>query len=546
MGSAVARRKKRIAAIDIGTNSVHMIVAEEQGRSHRVIDKEKEMVQLGRGSLDGAPLTEDSMNRAAGALVRMAEIARYLNVDQIIAVATSAMREAPNAHLFIDRVAEETGIQIEVISGEREADLIFSAVRAGVDFHGGAALLIDIGGGSVEIVLGKVDETFFVDSLPLGSLRLSQKYFAGNGSVGNKAVARCRRFVRKRLKKTFSDLHRLDFDMVLGTSGTILALAGLAASDGGEVAQDDLSASLRWLDARELSELIDDLCLFSTAERAKVYRLDTRRAETIIAGAILLDEFLREMRVERMLACNAALREGIVIQQFSGRTSSRPQDGSVRRGAVIALAEKSGFDRRHSLHVAKLATRIFDQTTELHGLGAPEREILEYAALLHEIGLHVSYQRHHKHTYYLIRHSGLDGFTDEQISVLANVARYHRKATPNDNHLNFLELTAKQRDVVRRLAAILRMAEGLDRNRRQAIRDVMIEAGSRRLVISVVPRLDPSLEIEYAEKGATHFGELFGRKVRFEILPVPEKKAITRPVTPLPGPRPESGNDWIH
>jgi len=190
-------------------------------------------------------------------------------------------------------------------------------------------------------------------------------------------------------------------------------------------------------------------------------------------------------------------------------------DGSVRRTAVQALAEKSRCDLRHASHVAKLALRIFDQTAELHALGDAERELLEYTALLHEVGVHVAYQRYHKHSYYLIRHSGLDGFTDRQIAIMANVARYHRRTEPIQEHSNFAELTPAQREVVRRLAGILRIAVGMDRSRRQAIRDVEISISGKRIKLTLVSSRDPAIDIEFAKKGARYSSKLYGKKVAF-------------------------------
>ncbi len=505
-------KRFRIAAIDVGTNSVHMIVAEKQGRGFRVVDKEKEMVQLGRGSLGGHPLADDAIDRAVAALKRMVAIARSLKVNQVDAVATSAVREAPNAPVFLQRVRDEVGIEVSVVSGEDEADLIFRAVRAAVDFDGGTALCIDIGGGSVELVIGTRTEVFFTASLPLGVLWLSQQFFATDPPT-DESLARCRRFIRKRLKKILPTLRSIAFDFVIGTSGTIVTLAHL--STPGEV--EEVSAGLRWLEAPRLEGLIDTMSRLSARERSAQLGIESRRAETILAGALLLDEILRLLRVEWIRACSAALREGIVIRALEGRQQTDPGDVDVRRDAVLALAERSESDDAHGSHVARLAIEIFNQTRELHGLGDPHREILEYAALLHEIGLHVSYQRHHKHSYYIIRHAGLEGFTEDQIAVLANVARYHRKAPPSREHPNYRELTRTQRDVVKKLAAILRLAEGLDRGRRQVVRGVAVRTDRRHVLLSLQTRIRPTVELDDARKGARYFARLFDRKVELTV-----------------------------
>lgn len=512
----------RIAAIDIGTNSVHMIVAERQGRGYRVVDKEKEMVQLGSGSLDGEPLQPDAIERAMTALGRMSEIARTLEVDQILAVATSAVREAPNRQEFLDR-AGELGVEVRVISGEEEGDLIFEAVRGAVDFGDSTGLCVDIGGGSVELIVGTRREIFFVTSLPVGVLRLTERFLLTDPPTA-KEIRSCRKFARKRLRKAFGSIASLGFDFTIGTSGTIETLASIASGD-----DEAPAVSLRWLDRKELGALFEDLSALAVDERVERYSIDRRRAQVIVAGAVVLEEILHELRIRDLRSCSAALREGLMARVFrESGDEGDPESGSVRRNGVIDLAEKSGFDRSHGWHVARLACSIFDQIEELHGLGGTEREILEYAALLHEIGLHVAYQRHHKHTYYLIRHASLDGFTSEHIAVLANVARYHRGARPKITHENFAELNPEQQNVVEKLAAILRLAEGLDRGRRSAVRSVEVRLGRKKVTMELRSHVELVVELDSAEKGSKLFTRVFGRRVVFEITSADETKRTRR------------------
>lgn len=507
----MAKKKKRAAAIDIGTNSIHMIIAEALVRGgYRIIDKEKEMVQLGRGSLDGDPLTGEAIVRGVDVMTRMAEIAKRWEVDEVIAVATSAVREAPNRRAFISAVSDACGVKVRVISGEEEADYIYRAVRAAVDLHGGTACCIDIGGGSVELIIGTEREVFFTASEPVGSLRMTQKFFEKNGG----GAEECRKYVHKRMRKAVDRARKLGFDFCIGTSGTIVTLAQLAE---GPAKDDQIAAELRWLDVARLDALAAELPAMSVEDRVKKYGLDTRRAETLAAGAVSLSEMLHGLRVSRILTCDAALREGIVERWLDESHRSGRRETNVRRAAVLELAEKSDYEKEHASHVARLALRIFDQTKDLHGLKATERELLEYAALLHKVGLHVAFQKHHKHSYYMIRHAGLRGFTEDQIAVTANVARYYRKAPPSDDHANFAELSRVQRAVVSKLAAILRIADALDRGRRQAVRDVHVDEEPMRLRFEIRKRSDVSIEIEAAGKRAKFFSRLFGREVIFSV-----------------------------
>jgi exopolyphosphatase/guanosine-5'-triphosphate,3'-diphosphate pyrophosphatase len=504
--------RNRIAAIDIGTNSIHMIIVEQRGTSYRVIDKEKEMVQLGRGSLEGRPLTDAAIERGVEALRKMAAIAERWQVKEVVAVATSAIREAPNRRRFIAAAQKAAGFKIRVVSGEEEADYIYRAVRAALDFHGGTALVIDIGGGSLELIAGTADEVYLTASEPLGALRMAQM-FELDRAASAAAVDACRSWARKRLKKTLTRIGAIGFDFAVGTSGTIMALATIASADPTATA-----SGLRWLSRKRLGELIDELAPLSVDARAQRFAIDAKRAETILAGAIVLHEVMRKLEMEQIRACDAALREGIVEYVLDNtKDEPRPQQrGSVRRSSVLALADRSGVDRAHAAHVARLALRIFDQTEELHRFRTGERELLEYAALLHEVGMHVSYQSHHKHSYYLISHAGLRGFTADQVAVMANIARYHRKSTPDASDDNFAQLSSGQQEIVRRLVAIFRVADALDRSRSRAVRDVHIDTSDHQLQFRLRLRSSADVEVAAAEKRGRYFGKVFDRDVDFE------------------------------
>ncbi|HEV8661116.1 MAG TPA: Ppx/GppA phosphatase family protein [Thermoanaerobaculia bacterium] len=506
MTTAPDPRPYRIAAIDVGTNSIHMIIAEAERNGYRVIDKEKEMVQLGRGSLEGRPLTDDAIERGVSTLRTMAEIARRREVNDIVAVATSAIREAPNRRRFLSEVRKHAGIKLRVISGEEEADYIYRAVRSAVDFHGGTALSIDVGGGSVEMIVGTSSEVFFTRSEPAGALRIAQAYGL-ESSVSDEALKKCRRAARKMLKKTLARIAALGFDFTIGTSGTIATLAAMAAES------QSVTSGLRWLSVARLRELITLLAPLTAAERARKFGMDEKRAETIVAGAVVLEQIMRGLEIERLRACDVALREGIVETMLDRLRQQSAQTGGVRTTSVRELAERTHVDMDHAAHVARLALRMFDQLEDLHMLKTGERELLESAALLHEAGMHVSFQGHHKHSYYLISHAGLRGFTGDQVAVIANVARYYRKALPAVDHDNFAQLSPAQRETVCKLAAILRVADALDRRRHGAVRDVAVDAGENVVSFRLRLRADGRVEIDAAQKRAKYFAKVFGRAV---------------------------------
>jgi len=507
----------RIAAIDVGTNSIHMIVVEAQRHGYRVIDKEKEMTQLGRDSLEGRPLTDDAIERGVASLKTMAEIARRWKVSDIVAVATSAVREAPNRKRFLAAVRKEAEIDLKIISGEEEADYIYRAVRSAIDFHGGTALSIDIGGGSVELIVGTSSEVYFTRSEPLGALRMAQR-FSLESAASAESIAECRKFVRKTLKKTLTEAAAIGFDFTVGTSGTIVTLASI--SHDGNGGADEMASGLTWLNRGKLSDLIEQFAPMTAEDRSRTFGFDLKRASTILAGAIVLEQIMDRLRISQIRACDAALREGIVESVLDRMREVKKSDRSadaVRRSSVLALAERSHVDLTHANHVARLALRIFDQTQDLHMLRTGERELLEYAALLHEAGMHVSYQKHHKHSYYLISHAGLRGFTADQVAVVANVARYHRKAVPTEDDRNFSELPRHQQEVIEKLTAIIRMADALDRSRHTAIRDVAVALADEEISFRMRPRRDAGVEMDSALKKAKYFGKVFGKKTRLEL-----------------------------
>jgi exopolyphosphatase/guanosine-5'-triphosphate,3'-diphosphate pyrophosphatase len=506
-------KPQRIAAIDVGTNSIHMIVAETRGPGYRVVDREKEMVQLGLASLDGQPLTDEAIERGVTTIGRMAGIAAKWKVDEIFAVATSAVREAPNRREFLRAVKDATGVKVRVISGEEEADYIFRAVRSAVEIDGQTALCIDIGGGSVELIVGTADETFFTRSEPLGALRLAQR-FALIDRPTARAVDQCRKHVEERIRKRRRRILRLGVDLCVGTSGTIQTLAAMTS----QMETAEPVHGLRRTERSAVAALIPVLASMSAAERAERFGIDNARATSVLAGAIVLNTMMEAFEIDELLACSVAMREGMLESRIAAMAKSEDTGGSLRQASVLALAQRSDVDLKHGQHVAKLAARIFDQTKALHALEQQMTGLLEAAAILHEAGLHVSDRAHHKHSYYLIRHAELRGFTEDEILIVANVARYYRKAPPDVSHANFSELTPMQQQDVEKLAAILRIAEALDRAHRTSVRDVAVRVRRDQARFLIRTRSDASIEIAGATKRARYFAQVFDVEVIIEAM----------------------------
>src|SRR4249919_3482005 len=392
----------RIAAIDIGTNSLHMIVVRVRpDLSFEVIDREKDMVRLGAGGLDGRSLTPTAIGAALQTLSKFRRIAQSHKVDEIVACATSATREADNGGDFIAEVDRQTGIRIRVISGTEEARLIHLAAGYGVDVGGSTAVVIDIGGGSVEVTLGTATHLTQGKSFKTGVIRLAER-FIRTDPLSAHDERRLVKYLNREMGTYLGQIAKTGFDRVIGTSGTILSLGSLALTEEEGAPPEDLRNER--VPAKALHRLRKRLVAADIEERLRMPGLDPRRADLNVAGSVLLDTILRGLGTQDLTLCDLALREGLVldyIHRNSARIRKVERYPDVRRRSIVELGERCGYWSEHAQQVARLALSIFDQTRSVHGLGDREREWLEYAALLHDIGNHISYEGHHRHSYYL-------------------------------------------------------------------------------------------------------------------------------------------------
>ena len=509
----------RLAAIDIGTNSVHMIVVRVRPDfSFEVVDREKEMVRLGAGGLDGKKLTPESMNAALQALSKFQRLATSHHVDEILAVATSATREAENGGAFLKAIERKTGIRARLITGTEEARLIHLAAVYGVDTPK-PAVVIDIGGGSVEITRGTGREIEFARSFKMGVIRLTERY-VDSDPISSRDERKMVAFISEHADRYLDTIVEAGYDRVIGTSGTILSLGVVATALDKGVAPSEVR-NLR-VPAKSLRKLRKAAVDMDLGERMHLPGQDPRRADLMVAGAILLDTLLRRLGAEEITLCDLALREGVLLDYIHGhrkhiaRVDRYPD---VRRRSVIELAERCSWEAGHSRQVAALALTMFDFTKRIHGLGDREREWLEYAGFLHDIGNHISYEKHHRHSYYLIKNGDLRGFEPDEIEIMALVTRYHRRATPKDDHIGQQDLSKKHRRAVEVLAAFLRLAETLDRSRHGVVRGIEMRERLGDIRIKVQAVGDAELEVWAAHKQAKALEEALDRKIRIEKVP---------------------------
>lgn len=503
-----------LAAIDIGTNSFHLVVVEILDEAKfRIIDRAKENVRLGSGGKDMKFIAPDAMDRAIITLRRFAEIAHSYKAP-VRAVATSAVREALNRSEFVSEVRKATNVRIEVVSGFEEARLIYLGVLQALPVFNHGILLMDIGGGSVEYLVGKKGETLFANSLKLGCIRLTQHFFAGT-SVSDGEIRACRDYVRGFLSPVSREVVDHKYDFAIGSSGTIQNVAYMIRAIRGEIMSPQVNNFS--FSREELSEVVRTILKARTVkQRLKIQGLDPKRADIIVAGAIVLEESFRALKIDRMTVSEYALREGIVYDRLLNRLSQEDHKNhlsNIRYKSVVKLAETFQYDAKHAKQTAKLALKIFDDTTALHKLGPRESEFLEYASLLHEIGFFVSHAQHHRHSYYLIRNAELLGFTDNEKEIIANVARYHRKSHPKTKHEGFSILSPSDQNVVRKLAGILRLADGLDRTHQGRVHSVVCKVAPGAVILKVKSKSNTDLETWALNMKKSLFEEVFHRKV---------------------------------
>ena len=516
----------RLAAIDLGSNSIHMVVVEVGPTGGlRAVERESQMVRLGAGTHATRLLARDSMERTFAVLSAYRRLARHHGADEILAVATSAVREATNGEEFLDRIGRKLGIFPKAITGLEEARLIHLAVANSIHLERRRAVVFDIGGGSVELSFGGTGRPSLCRSARLGALRLAEVFLKTDPPS-----AREERAVESAFDTAFGPavrrVRRQGFDLVVGTSGTILALGRLAATleNGGE------PEALHHLPVGQpaLARLRRRLVGMPLEERLRYPGLERKRADLIVPGAILVDTLLTRLQAPSLTLCEWSLREGLLLDFMRSHRRDLARAAAVpdvRRRSVAELAERFVDDGAHGRHVAGLAAALFDGTRALHRLGAPERDLLEAAALLHDIGHRIGHSRHHKHSYYLIRHGGLRGFEPLEIEILANVARYHRRGLPRKQHEGFAALPAAARRVVRVLAGVLRVADALDRSHRRPVRGLRIEVGPRAVTVRCAVTGNAELEEWGVARRADLLEKALDRRLRFELRSGRAKRA---------------------
>ena len=501
----------RYAAIDIGSNSLRLEAAEvTPGAPIKILASDRQVTRLGESVFRTGRVSMDAMALVCRVLAGMAQQYRKLEVIGVRAVATSAIRDAGNQSEFLARASEAIAAPVEIISGQEESRLIHLGVQSRWPHPQQDVLIIDVGGGSAEIILSESGRLQEAVSKPLGAVRLTEVFLKSDPPAAVE-LHRMSEYIEEKLDAAFRRIGRKRGQRVIATSGTASAVvSAIHGISGSKVDQADrLRAS-----AAQIRKLYQDLCVRSLEGRRKVTGIGPRRAEIIIPGTAVLLSFLQNLKMPALYYSAAGLRDGIIadlVQRGVGRELSE-LDRDQRR-TVEGMARRYGVSVPHARQVAHMANRLFTSLQSLHGLPPQNGKLLEAAAYLHDVGHFVSESRHHKHSYYLVANSDLPGFTTRERELIANLCRYHRKALPMLDHTNLLALTTEERRSLTLLIPLLRIADNLDRSHDERIDSLECAVRNGQIVLTVKSKSDIDLEQWAVERTAQTFREIYGREI---------------------------------
>jgi len=505
---SVSMNTQRFAAIDIGSNSLKLAIVEAAASdSFTVILQDRERVRLGQETLRKRMLSDEAISVSAETIGRFRSIAESRESDALIAVATASVRQARNADEFVRRVEEKTGVRVEVMPSIEEARLIGIASAQYFGKEDSSLLNIDIGGGSTELSLmenGKPKKLF---SMKLGAVGLTEM-FVSNVPPSKSDIDKNRREIHFALSQPKRKIKGETWKMATGTSGTILNTARLL-----HYMSPNSLKEVPPIRLNKLIKLNKDLAKLSQEERARITVISGRRAEVIIAGALILEVTMKTLRIDVLETCPYALREGVIINYLTNLETESlppvPHVDDIRLRDVFAVGRRFGYEENHALQVSRMAEKIFDAMGNTFSLERKKRTLLSAAALLHDVGYHIWHEAHHKHSLYLIKHSEMTGFSEAEKSIIANVARYHRKALPKANHNEYTSLNSDDRRTVDELSAILRIADGLDRGYESRVQDITISRNGSDVILTLISKRNVKGEIHAIEMKKRGFETAF-------------------------------------
>jgi exopolyphosphatase/guanosine-5'-triphosphate,3'-diphosphate pyrophosphatase len=498
----------RLGAIDIGTNSIRLIVAEAQpDGTYRVLDEEREMTRLGAGLARTGRIADASMAASLRTLGTMKAIADGFGVTELRAAATSAVREAENGGLFRREAWKQHRVRVEVISPEEEARLAFASAVRRFNLEGRSVAVADIGGGSLEVVLSAGTVVDQVHSLPLGAVRLTERYVRSDPLRARHWNA-LRRAIDRALE---TEIGKPPFtvDVMVGSGGTFSALGAMMRYEHEGREGNPHGYSLTRAEAMRLLAWLLEL---PEAQRRQIPGVPPQRADILVAGTAVVARLAKHLGCRQILVNEGGVRDGLLLSMMTALGLAVPPSQVTppdRLDAVRRFARLCRSNERHGAHVAELAGQLFDGLRRRAELPPAARELLLAAALLHDIGFLVNHAKHHKHAYHLIMHSDLPGYSARDVELIANVVRYHRRAYPKRAHPNFARLPREDRVLVRQLASLLRLAAALNRSHQDLVRSVRCEVRRGRLRLTLEAAQEPTVELWDARRKAGLFERVF-------------------------------------
>ena len=498
------RSLRRVAAIDIGTNSTHLLVAavDPELRTFSVVLAEKSTTRLGERDPETGAITDAALGRGMDALRRFTELAASHQVEQIVTAATSAVREAPNGRDFLQQIKDDLDLDVDLVSGPEEARLIYLGVLSGMSFGDRPHLLLDIGGGSTELILADGRDARALTSTRIGAVRL-QREFVTEDPMPPQGKAFLRAYIQGSLEPAVEKVKRRikpgESPVMVATSGTAMAVGALVASND-ERSPQKLHGYR--ISRKGLNQVVDKLMPLSPEQRRALAPINDRRAEIIVPGALILQTSMKMLGVDDLVLSERALREGLIVDWMlrQGLLEDRFSfQSSIRERTVIHQVQRFAVDQQRAERVAKHALCLYDTTVGiLHRDPGPGRELLWAAAMLHACGQHINLSAYHKHSWYLIRHGELLGYSENEHLMVAAIARYHRRSLPKKRHESWQVITSRsERRTVSDMALLLRLAAALDRRPEPVIASLGVKAASGVLTLELVPeRLNQNVSLE--------------------------------------------------
>ena len=495
-----------VAIIDLGSNTFRLQISKVIKDTYKVIEDYKETVRIGDTVYSAGSFTPDTVQTTVNVLKRMRVIMDNMKVSHIRAVGTAPFRDASNAAQVIEDVKNETGIEIEVIPGEEEARLIYLAATGYFDLTGINALFVDVGGGSAEFSFAKDGNLISFVSTPLGCLRLTQSFVRKQKAAPNE-INNMRKEIWKIIKQLILPQK---IDKIIFTGGTVNAIAQVYTS------RSSLSnSSVKYVDAIFLKHFINELAGKNYDDRRKIQGLEPERADISLAAALTVQSLLQKYKTNGFFTFAAGLRNGLTIDMLNkmGITLLFQDKDDIRYSKLVETGKKYHFEEEHAMHVTNLCNKLFLGVYGRLKLKKTDWRLLEAASILHDIGQHISYSGHHKHSYYLIKNTELVGYTDNEKDMIAYIAKYHRRDAPKNSKSIHNKLSENDSDRIYKLSAILRIADGLDRSHTSVVNNLSVKITDKQIILELNAKSDITMETEGVNKKKDMFESITGRKL---------------------------------